>query len=215
MVLKLFGHPDSTCTKRAAVVLHEKNIPFEFHQIDFSKQEHKSPGFLEKQPFGQVPYLDDDGFIVYESRAIARYLAEKYADKGPALIPVDIKKKGLFEQAASVEVSNFDAFAAPAVWEKVFKPFYGLTTDEEALKKHLTSLEAKLDVYDKILGKQKYLAGDEVTLADLFHLSYGALLPAVGSNAIQDRPNVARWFNDISERPAWKAIKDGIKPISA
>ena len=57
MVLKLFGHPDSTCTKRAAVVLHEKNIPFEFHQIDFSKQEHKSPGFLEKQPFGQVPYL--------------------------------------------------------------------------------------------------------------------------------------------------------------
>ncbi len=57
MVLKLYGFDISTCTKRVGVVLHEKNIPFEFHSLDLSKNEHKSPEYKEKQPFGQAPYL--------------------------------------------------------------------------------------------------------------------------------------------------------------
>ena len=57
MVLRLFGHRFSGCTKRAAIVFHEKKVPFEFVLIDLTKGEHKVPGYLEKQPFGQVPYL--------------------------------------------------------------------------------------------------------------------------------------------------------------
>jgi glutathione S-transferase len=57
MVLKLYGHPVSTCTKRVATVFHEKNIPFEFYTVDFAKAEHKSPEYKTKQPFGQIPYL--------------------------------------------------------------------------------------------------------------------------------------------------------------
>lgn len=216
MVVKLVGSPISTCTKRAALALLEKKVEFEFVPIDFGKQEHKSASFVEKQPFGQVPYLDDDGFIVYESRAIARYVAEKWASQGTPLIPLnDIKKKALFEQAASVETANFDAHAATAIYEKLFKPYFGLPADIPAFDAQIKKLEAKLDVYDKILSKQKYLAGDELTLADLFHLPYGALLPVAGSNVITDRPNVARWWNDISSRETWVAIKDEIKGGSA
>jgi glutathione S-transferase len=51
--------------------------------------EHKSPAFLEKQPFGQVPYLDDDGFILFESRAMARYIAMKYGNG--QFIPSELK----------------------------------------------------------------------------------------------------------------------------
>lgn len=57
MVIKLYGNAMSTCTKRAAVVIKEKNIPFEFIAVDFAKGEHKAPEFVEKQPFGQVPYI--------------------------------------------------------------------------------------------------------------------------------------------------------------
>jgi glutathione S-transferase len=57
MVLKLYGHPISTCTKRVATVLHEKGVPFEMHTIDFVKAEHKSSEYRTKQPFGQIPYL--------------------------------------------------------------------------------------------------------------------------------------------------------------
>lgn len=214
MVLTLHGNPMSTCTKRVAATLHEKNVPFKFSKIDFAKGEHKAPEFLAKQPFGQVPYLDDDGYIIYESRAIARYIAEKYADQGTSLIPKDLKAKGIFEQAASVEQSNFDVYASAAVFENVFKPMFGLTPNKDTFDSLIANLEKRLDVYDQILAKQKYVAGDEFTLADLFHIPYGVLLPAAGSNAIEARPNVARWFKDITDRPSWQAVKDGITETS-
>ena len=57
MVFKLYGVAFSTCMKRVAIVLHEKNVPFEFHPIDFAGGQHKSPEFLKHQPFGQIPYI--------------------------------------------------------------------------------------------------------------------------------------------------------------
>jgi glutathione S-transferase len=65
---------------------------------------------------------DDDGFIMYESRAICRYLEDKYPEQGTKLVPSDVQGKALFEQAASIEYSNFDPLAYAAVAEMVFKP---------------------------------------------------------------------------------------------
>ena len=87
MVLTLVGFAASTCTRRVKTVLEEKGVPYEFKVVDGSKGEHKTEAFLQKQPFGQVPYIDDDGFILYESRAIARYIAAKYRNQGTPLIP--------------------------------------------------------------------------------------------------------------------------------
>lgn len=60
----------------------------------------KTAAWAEKQPFGLTPYLDDDGFVVYESRAICKYIARKYAGQGVKLIPAegDCEGYGLFEQ---------------------------------------------------------------------------------------------------------------------
>ena len=57
MVLKLCGSPLSGAVRLVAFVLREKEVPFELVPIDFAKKEHKSPEYLEKQPFGQVPYI--------------------------------------------------------------------------------------------------------------------------------------------------------------
>ena len=124
MVLKLYGCTISTCTRRVATVLNEKNIPYELIPVQTSKNEQKVSSFLEKQPFGQIPYIDDDGFILFESRAIARYIALKYKDQGTPLTPdpSDLKATAVFEQAASVEGSNFDVYAHGLAFEKVFKP---------------------------------------------------------------------------------------------
>lgn len=138
MVLTLYGFPASTCTKTVGIVLKEKDIPFTFVPIDITKGEQKSPEYLKKQPFGAVPVIvsisfairlshsrfpsqDDDGFILYESRAIARYIATKYASQGPALIPTDLKANALFEQAASVETANFYPSAIGLAKELIFK----------------------------------------------------------------------------------------------
>lgn len=57
MVVKLYGAAQSTATKRAAVVLLEKGVPFEFIALDTANLEHKSPEYIAKQPFGQMPLL--------------------------------------------------------------------------------------------------------------------------------------------------------------
>ncbi|PSR73844.1 hypothetical protein PHLCEN_2v10326 [Hermanssonia centrifuga] len=212
MVLKLIGFSLSTCTRRVATVLEEKNIPYELIQIDVSIGEHKSPAHLERQPFGQVPILDDDGFILYESRAIARYIALKYRDQGTPLIPdpSDLQAWAKFEQAASIELSNFDPFASGIAVEKVFKPMHGIQSSQEMIELYATTLAAKLYGYETILSKQKYLAGDEITLADLFHLPYGAFIGKLGYSFLEsgEYPNVTRWWTDISSRPSWQAAKD-------
>ncbi|KAF7972944.1 hypothetical protein HWV62_16506 [Athelia sp. TMB] len=211
MVLTLYGSPISTCTKRVAVVLKEKDIPFNFVPIDLAKGEHKAPEFLKKQPFGQVPYIDDDGFLLYESRAIGRYLAAKYPSKGPALLPAEIKANALFEQAASVEAANFEPSAYGLAAEQVFKKmFTGLDADEAKVAQLTTTLGAKLDAYEKILSKQKYVAGDEITLADLFHLPHGTLVKDFNPELFSSRPHVSKWFETLQARPAWIAVKDGL-----
>ena len=100
MTLKIYGSPYSTCNQRVLVVCEEKQIPYEKITLDFMKGEHKDPEYIKLHPFGRVPVLDDDGFIVYESRAIVRYLAVKYAGQGTKLIPDfgDLKAYALFEQ---------------------------------------------------------------------------------------------------------------------
>ncbi|KAF9231971.1 glutathione S-transferase [Melanogaster broomeanus] len=211
MVLKLHGFPVSTCTRLVALICKEKEIPYELIVVDFTKGEQKSPAFKEQQPFGVVPYIDDDGFILYESRAICRYLIKKYPTQGTlGLIPTDPKAEALFEQASSIEGANFAPSAGPLMFEKVFKKFRGLQTDEARAAEYLATLNAKLDAYDVILGKQKYLAGETVTLADLQHLPLGTVLCTSGhADVFSSRPNVARWWNELTSRPAWNAVKDG------
>ncbi|RXW11985.1 hypothetical protein EST38_g13871 [Candolleomyces aberdarensis] len=112
MVLKLYGWHKSTYTQRIAMVLHKKQVPFEFVMVDLFKSESKTPEYLEHQPFGQVLYIDNDGFILYESRAICLYIAEKYANQGtPNLLPTkDVKSRVMFEEASFIETSDFEVW---------------------------------------------------------------------------------------------------------
>ncbi|KAJ7443183.1 glutathione S-transferase [Mycena galericulata] len=197
MVLKLHGDARSTCTKRVAVVLIEKDVPFQLiPAVAMAKTtEYKA----NMQPFGQIPVLEDDGYFLYESRAIGRYIVKKYANQGTSgLIPGgDLKENGYFEQAMSIEATQFLP-AEQLVYEALIKP-------------SPSQLAEKMDAYEQILSKSKYLAGDHITLGDLYHLPYAhAVTNVLKSDVMTSRPNVARWFKDISSRPSWLAVKDGV-----
>lgn len=76
--------------------------------------------------------------------------------------------------------------------------------DETLVKKYLEDLDRVLTVYDGILAKQAYIAGDEVSLADLFHLSYGKMAKDLGAAEIfAKHPNVDRWFSALEKRESW------------
>ncbi|KAJ6528231.1 hypothetical protein DFH09DRAFT_935384, partial [Mycena vulgaris] len=82
----------------------------------------------------------------------------------------DLEAKALFEQAASIELASFNPQVAKLTTETVFETRQCLPIDEAAAAAAVSELSAKLDVYEVILGNQKFLAGNEVTLADLFHV---------------------------------------------
>jgi len=214
MVLKLYAVPYAAGGGGiVALLLAEKQIPFELVVVDLAAKEQKKPEFLAMHPFGQVPVIDDDGFIVYESRAICRYLAEKYADQGPNLFPKALKERAMVEQAAAVESASFHPAIAKVVGEALGKKRRGLPVDQAVLDEGLVELSAKLDVYEVILGKHKFLASDEFSLADLFHYAYAPLLADNGMDVMTSKgPNVTRWWNELTSRPAWVKLKaDGVK----
>jgi len=193
-----------------AAVLIEEQVPFELIKVDLSKGEQRTPDFLSKNPFGLVPAIDDDGFIVYETRAICYYIASKYPDQGTPLLPTGLKASTLYQQAVFVEASHINAHAEQATQEMVYKRYRGETPNKEAFDKHIANLSLKLDVYDEILSKQKYLVGDEITLVDLYHLPTACMLVSVGCNIMESKPNVAKWFKALTSRPSWQAVEIGI-----
>ncbi|TFL01217.1 glutathione transferase [Pterulicium gracile] len=224
MVLTLYGfsvpgYPVSTCTTRVAVTLHEKKVPFNFISVDLQKGEHTTAEYTEKQPFQQIPYIvEDDGFTLNEARAINRYIAIKYADQGtPGLVPPsdDLKALAKFDQAVSVEMTNFDSLMARIVYEGPIKELLGLEGDRGLIKTLMEQAGPKLDAYERILSKQKYLAGNDLTIADLHHLPTDELLPLIGLDTLDNpaHPSVARWWNEIRSRPAWKAVKEGFSSV--
>lgn len=209
MAIKVYGAAASTCTKRVLTTLVEKNVPYELVPVNFAAGEHKTPEFLKKQPFGKMPVLEDDGFLVYESRAICKYIAKKYAGQGTKLIPADEDVKGyaLFEQACSIEQNYFNGPAEGLAVERIFKKFRGLEADENRVSQLATELDATLSVYDSILAKQTYLAGNEVTVADLYHLPYGKLAKDLGFGHLFEKyPNVNKWFESLEKRESWTKV---------
>ncbi|KAK7699352.1 Glutathione S-transferase hmp2 [Botryosphaeria dothidea] len=202
MVLKLYGPAMST--SRVLVTILEKELPYEFILIDIAKGDQKSEEYRKLQPFGKVPVLDDDGFLIFESRAICKYLDRKYPS-GKKLIPEGDEAYGRFEQACSVEQSYFAAAAETIGTELVIRPMKGLGTPDEArVAQAEKDLGTVLAAYDKILAEQKYLAGDELTLADLFHLPNGAALKGGKWREVFNKyPNVDKWFKGLQEREAW------------
>ncbi|OGM47684.1 glutathione S-transferase PM239X14 [Aspergillus bombycis] len=213
MVLKLYGFPASTCTHRVRTVLAEKGLEAEFHPVDLAKGEQKAESYLNNlHPFGKVPVLQDTetGIQVFESRAINQYLSSKYSGQGTALSPPesDLKAWALYQQALSIEQSYFDPIVSQIAFEKVFKARKGLgETDEARVQALLLQLAPTLEGYERVLSKHKYLAGDQVTLADLAHLPYGVFVEQFGfADLLPKYPHVQKWWEELKARESWKKV---------
>lgn len=199
----VYGHPASTCTRKVLATLAEKNAAFTLHVVDLGKGEQKLPKHLAHQPFGQIPVLDYDGFHLYESRAIIRYLDEVLP--GVSLTPRDVQGRAMMEQWMSVETSNFTPGAMKVIYQMVFGKWRGLEPDMEKVAEGRAQAGRALDVLDAALADREFLVGGQFTLADLCYLPYLEYLDVGGEGAIVgSRPNAARWWAGIRGRPAWQ-----------
>src|SRR4029450_6651988 len=86
-MIKLYTFPPSTNSRKVRIALLEKGLEFERINVDLTKREQKNPEYLKIHPFGQIPALDDEGFIIYDSTVINEYLEDEYPY--PALMQSD------------------------------------------------------------------------------------------------------------------------------
>ncbi|KAG9443752.1 hypothetical protein H6P81_015092 [Aristolochia fimbriata] len=214
MALKLHGIGFSTCTARVAATLYEKEADFELVGVNLAVGEQKQPHYLAKNPFGQVPALEDGDLTLFESRAITKYIAYKYSGQGTDLVRGgEEKERALVNVWVEVESQHFNPAVAPLMSELLIKPrVQRLPTDEAAAEAHAAKLDRVLGVYEERLSKSKYLAGDHFTLADLHHIPYlYMLVRSPKASLLTSRPHVNAWWEDISARPAWIKAAEGMK----
>lgn len=198
--MKIFGHPMSTCARKVLMTLAETNTAYEFELVDLMKGEHKQPAHLARQPFGQVPSLQDGDFELYESRAMCRYINEK---ANGSLIPRDLRDRARMEQWISIETSNFTGHVMKFVFHHIFKREQTAQTLESAQ----AGLETALVIMDKQLAVHPFIAGGTFTLADISfmpYIEYALNTPA--KDQFAKHAHVMAWWNKISERPTWRKV---------
>ncbi|KAM6540991.1 hypothetical protein CsatB_005438 [Cannabis sativa] len=204
--IKVIGTAYSIATMRVLACLYEKDLDFQFVPVDLSTGQHKMEPFLSLNPFGQVPAFEDGDLKLYESRAITRYIAEEYMNKGTDLVFKEPKKQAVESVWAEIEAHHFDPAGTILNWELSVKPrLLGQEVDRAVVDENEAKLVKVLDVYEKRLCESKYLGGDRFTLADLHHLPTADYLTDTSIKMLfESRPRVSAWLADITARPAWR-----------
>lgn len=178
-MLKLYGGSRS----RASIVqwyLEELGLNYEFVILDMKAGEHLQPKYLAINPFGKVPGLVDDEFIIWESGAILLYLAEKYGKP-----PLSIEQKCILTQ--------WVLFANSTLWSGVFVE----ANRDREMPKIMTTL-------NNILEGQTFLLGNILTVADIAVASILAYIPVILKIDLSGYPAITEYMQRIADRPAFK-----------
>lgn len=205
--MKVYGHPMSTCTRKVLTTLAEKNHTADFVMVDIMKGEGQKPDYLARQPWGQVPVLEeDDGWQLYESRAIIRHLDATLP--GVSLTPSDARARAKMEQWISIESANFTPGVMKILGQLLFAKWRGEEPKMSLVEEGRASVRKAVAVMEKALGEHEYIAGSSFTLADISFMPYVEYLFFAGEGAlITDNPNTSAWWNRVSERPSWQKIR--------
>lgn len=199
----IYGPAYSTYARTVRLVLEEKGAPYKLVEVDILKGEGQRPAHLARHPYGKVPAVELDGFTLYETGAIERYLDE--AVQGPKLVPADIKQRARMNQIMSL----VDSYAyVPAVHgvaiNRLVKPILGQKPDEDAIAKALPEAEKVLAEIENLMGQNPFLAGPQLSLADL-HLApvmaYFSMTPE-GEAVLKKLPRLSEWWAKMKERPS-------------
>lgn len=188
--IDLYQLPASTMTN--AIVMLAKHIGVELNLIhtDLSKGDHLKPEFIKLNPQHTIPTINDNGFALWETRAILIYLVQKYA-KDDSLYPNDPEKQAVVNQRLFFDLG---------VLSKVFADhFYPIMRKEPAIPDSYKAIEKAFEFLDIFLEGRKFLAGDFLSVVDFMTgttLYSFALLDC----DLTKYPNVKRYVDSLDEQ---------------
>jgi glutathione S-transferase len=180
---KLSGH-----SHRVELFLSILRLPVDAIEVDLAAGAQKSPGFLAKNPFGQVPVIEDGDLVLADSNAILTYLALRY-DPGRSWYPSEPAAASRVQRWLSVAAGELASGPAAARIATLFK----VPLDHERARGIANRL---FEVVDRELAGRSFLAGEHPTIADIALYSYTAHAPE-GGVPLDAYPQLSAWLRRV------------------
>jgi glutathione S-transferase len=199
----LYGLSRSVYTRIARLALEEKGVGYGFEEVEIFGPAGAPAEHLARQPFGRIPAFAHDGFVLYETSAITRYVDESFV--GTNLQPQDARARARMNQVIGI----VDAYAyRPMIWgvfvPRVVAPQEGIATDEALVTESLIKAATCCRALAEILGSKRWFTGDELTLADLHALPILLYFSMTreGSDTLAAQPRLRAWLDYAAARPS-------------
>ncbi|MDE0240827.1 MAG: glutathione S-transferase family protein [bacterium] len=205
----VFGAAYSVYVRTVRLTLAEKNVPYRLVEVDVFSEGGPPPDYLLRHPFGRIPAFEHDGFQIYETDAIVRYIDETF--DGPSLIPDTPRSRARMTQAMRI----LDCYAYPSmVWgvyvEQVDAPQEGRETNSVRLDEAIGRSRTCLRALERLMDGGPFLFGYTPCLADLHAVpmfAYFRLAPK-GRQLLDEQPRLKSWLEHMLARPSIAEIDD-------
>lgn len=199
-MIKLYTFPPSTNSRKVRIALLEKGLEFERINVDLTKREQKNPDYLKIHPLGQVPALDDEGFVLYDSTIINEYLEDEYPY--PPLMPSDSEGRARARLLEDYRDTHFNPYFVQIIQE-IRKP--ESERDNQRMDNARAEITKCFDRLEIELEGKDYLVGS-FSLADVAFMSNLDLLDRL--NIMVDGTkykNTAAWIARLKNRASFTA----------
>jgi glutathione S-transferase len=200
-MLTIYGSDLSGPAIKARLTASLLGINHKWQILNLREGEQKTEWFLKINPVGKIPAIDDDGFYLFESNAICRYLCDK---QNSPLYPKDIKDRATIDQWIEYASMHIGSNFIPVVYNRLFAPLRGIPVNEKAIADGVEALKQYFPIIEKKLNQHKYLVGNEISLADIILLAL--LEPAeMAQIDLNVYPSLAAWRAGLKKQPFYTA----------
>lgn len=199
-MLRLHSHPLSTFARRVRIALLEKRIPHELVTVDMAAKQHKAPEYLALNPYGRVPTLEEDGFVLYESTAILEYLELTRPD--PPLVPADPRGRALLAMHVKLCDLELARNTSTIIFPKRFLPRE--RWDEKTMAQAKSTIEKHLGILEGQLGAKQWMVGDRYSMVEVCYTPFVQFLPLM---EITPPPAIAGWVERMLSRDSAQQTK--------
>ena len=198
MTIQLYTHRLSGHCHRVHLFLNLLEVPFELIDVDLAAGANRSPAFLALNPFGQVPVLDDNGTIVFDSNAILVYLAKRYG--AGHWLPDDARGAAAVQRWLSLAAGQIASGPCAARLVTVFGMPLALEPAQAIAARLFDILEAEFAA-----SGRPFAAGANATIADVAAYAYIAHAPE-GGITLAPYPFLRAWLRRVEALPGFVAM---------
>jgi glutathione S-transferase len=201
----IYGAEMSTYVRTVRLAFEEKPAQYEIVDVSLMKNEQKEPAHLARHPFAKMPAFEHDGLALYETGAIVRYVDQLFP--GATLTPGDARERARMNQIISI----VDYYAYPAIISNcVMQRFFG-NSDEKVIAAARPQIELSLKEFERLKGADKFLAGSQVSLADLYLLPIVFYLQMTPEKSLlEPRKGLTAWWESMSQRSSVKKTQPNL-----